>query len=290
MKISTENYVLTDRYGPLQAISMISNAGFDAFDASYYWLPDASPLLAEGYLSLAEKMRRKAEDCGIVCNQAHAPFAIKYGESFDEKNKNYRDIVRAIRAAGVLGAKVVAVHAIRIPKGVNETVHNYNLKFFGSLAPYAKEAGVKLGVENLFLRDGERRCIGGLLSTPEELNAIIDALGDDVFCACVDVGHASITGNDPAEFIRKVGKRCLALHIQDCDKIDDRHMLPFTTKLDFDSITNALFDVGYSGDVTLEIFKYYKTFPNERLAVALKDACSAARALRESLKKTKVYV
>ena len=290
MKISTENYVLTDRYGPLQAISMISDAGFEAFDASYYWLPDGSPLLAEGYLSLAERMRRKADECGIVCNQAHAPFAIKYGESFDEKNKNYRDIVRSIRAAGVLGAKVVVLHAIRIPKGINDTFHNYNLGFFGSLAPHAKKAGVKLGIENLFLRDEERRCIGGLLSSPEEINAIIDALDDDVFCACVDVGHASITDNDPADFIRKVGKKCLALHIQDCDKIDDRHMLPFTSKLNFASIREALLDIGYEGDVTLEIFKYYKTFPNERLAIALKDACSAARTIRESLKKTKVYV
>lgn len=290
MRISTENYVLTDRYGPLQAISMISDAGFDAFDASYYWLPDGSSLLSEGYLALADKMRNRADEYGIVCNQAHAPFAIKYGESFDEKNRNYRDIVRAIRAAGVLGAKVVVLHAIRIPKGINDTVHNYNLKFFSTLAPYAKEAGVKLGIENLFLRDEERRCIGGLLSSPEEVNAIIDALGDDTFCACVDIGHAAITGNDPANFIRKVGKRCLALHIQDCDKIDDRHMLPFTAKLDFASVADALCDVGYTGDVTLEIFKYYKTFPNERLATALKDACSAANTIRESLKKTKVYV
>ncbi len=288
MRISTENYVLTDRYGPLQAISMIREAGFEAFDASYYWLPDGSSLLGEGYLSIAEKMRKKAEECGIVCNQAHAPFAIKYGEPFDERNKSYRDIVRSIRAAGILGAEVVTIHAIRIPKGINDTVHNYNLGFFSSLVPYAKEVGVKLGIENLFLRDEERRCIGGLLSTPYEINSIIDALDDSIFTACVDTGHASITGNDPAEFIRSLGKRIGAVHIQDCDRIDDRHLLPYTSKLNFTSIASALSEVGYAGDVTLEIFKYYKTFPNEKLPLALRAAYGAASRLRNEIQRKRV--
>ena len=46
MKLSIETYVMRHRFGDIKAIEMISKAGFDALDYSYYWVDEDSPILA----------------------------------------------------------------------------------------------------------------------------------------------------------------------------------------------------------------------------------------------------
>ena len=70
---------------------------------------------------------------------------------------------------------------------------------------------------------------------------MLDALDSPWFVACVDLGHASITGFEPEEFIRGMDSQILrALHVQDTDYLDDRHQLPFLAKLNWPEIMKAL--------------------------------------------------
>ncbi|MBQ2957486.1 MAG: sugar phosphate isomerase/epimerase [Clostridia bacterium] len=139
---------------------------------------------------------------------------------------------------------------------------------------------MRIAVENLWGRDKDRKIVGGRLSTPEELSAFLDQLNPELFCACIDLGHAEIVGENAARFIRTLGMPKLqALHVQDTDLKNDSHMLPGLGKHNWEEITQALAESGYQGDLTLEVFAYLRSFPVYALADALKLACTVGRGL-----------
>ena len=136
---------------------------------------------------------------------------------------------------------------------------------------YCEKYGICVAVENLFNR----------IRTPEELNRIVERIGSPYIVACVDVGHAALTGHKPEDFIAGMNPDILAcLHVQDVDYKEDRHMLPFTESLDWTAIMTSLKKKGYKGDITLEIIKYLDQHPVELLPDALAFSAKIANHLR----------
>ena len=126
----------------------------------------------------------------------------------------------------------------------------------------------------------------GRLGTAEELNAFLDRLDPEVFCACIDLGHARLVYSDPADFIRKIGlPRLQSLHVQDTYYLLDAHTLPYLGKQNWDDITSALAEVGYAGDFTLEVFLFLGAFPQNSLSDALQLAYTVGRGLIEKIEK-----
>ena len=279
MKISVEIYTLAQRFGDERAIELIKEAGFDAVDLSYYYARDIEEITGDGYLEHVKKMRAYLDKYGIVANQAHAPFKFKYGMQMDESEPDYRSIVRSIASAGMIGAKNIIVHSIIVPEGVS--IEDYNVEYYSSLIPYCEKYGICVAVENLFAPASEPNTYTGRFGSPEELNRVVERINSPYIVACVDVGHASLTGYKPEEFIRGMNPDILAaLHIQDTDYQSDRHMLPYTRTFDWTAIMTALKEKGYKGDITLEIIKYLGKFPDELLPDAIRLAGKVANHLR----------
>lgn len=271
---SVETYALRRKVGDVRALSLIREAGFEAFDYSFYWLSSDHPMCRESYLDYAKTIRAEADRLGLVCRQAHAPFEMTFGDSFEESNEHFRGIVRSMEAAALLGAKRIVVHALNIPQeyGHIDTVA-YNAEFYRSLLPFCERFDIKIAVENLFVSDKKSGCYRGLLGTPEELCAVIHRVGSPYLCACVDLGHASLTGIEPEYFIRRMDTSVLeCLHIQDTDYKKDLHTLPFGGNLNWDGVLSALRDTHYSGDVNFEIYGFLSPLPEELLPSALRYA------------------
>ena len=123
MKISTEIGSIASLVGEERAVELVAKAGFDAWDFSmfdicqYDWehkriIENGHPFLGNDYLAFARKLKQIGLDNGIVCNQTHAPFSLKRGETLDESNIKYLNIARSIEAAGILGAKYIIVHLL----------------------------------------------------------------------------------------------------------------------------------------------------------------------------------
>lgn len=271
MRLSVELYTLCDRYGANKAIEMLKDAGFCAVDYSYYWHQENDTVLGDQYREYAEKIRAHLDHNGIVCNQAHAPFSLEYGCAWDETDEKYLRLVRAMESASILGAENIVVHAIKVPGGVD--MEQYNIEFYKSLLPYCEKFGIHIAVENLFSRDVKRKRLIGRLGSPQELNRMIEKINSPWAVACVDIGHAALTGYEPEDFIRGMNPAFLkALHIQDNDYLEDRHFLPYTGELNWEAIVKSLKEIGYRGDFTLEIVKYLDRFPDELIPEALKFA------------------
>lgn len=278
MNLSVELYSVTKHFGDHKAVELIKQAGFDAIDYSYYYEKECEEILGENYKEYAREFRAYLDRSGISCNQAHAPFTFQYGMSLDVSEEKYLHIVRSMESAAILGAKNIVVHAVTVPEDVD--FEAYNIEYYKSFIPYCEAFNIHVAVENLFSRDPKRHRLVGKLGSPKELNSIIKKIDSPWIVACVDVGHAALTGYEPEDFISRVDPGILkCLHIQDNDYLDDRHMLPYLANLNWSAVMTALKKCGYEGELTFEIVKYLQKFPPELIPDALKFAAVIGKHL-----------
>ncbi len=277
MLLSMESYSIVKRFGEEKAFEMLKKTGFDACDYSFYY--EGLDLLKDDYMENARKTKALLEKSGLLCNQAHAPFEISEGETFDTSCYNYLIVVRSIEYAAYLGAKNIIVHFI--PTKNREDLCNYNQKYYKSLEPYAEKFGIKIAVENDFeRRDGKKL---PLPASAEIYSKFIKELDSPWLVGCVDVGHASMFV-DPAEFIKNTEKGIVqSLHIHDNDRNEDKHMFPMTGDINWNALCDALKKYGYSGDFTLEVIKGFYKIPDELMEDALVFLAKTGRYL---MKKT----
>lgn len=277
MKLAMDYNLLRATYGDLGGFAVAKETGFDAIDYGFYDMKDNNWLRRDDYLEYAKNLRTAMDDAGVQCRQTHAPFNFHYGCAVDESSIEYLETVRAIEASAILGAKYTVIHAVVVPEDVD--LHTYNLEFYRSFIPYCQKYGIQIAVENLFYyNEAKQRC--SRLGRPEELMRMVRELASPWFVICVDVGHCLLTGYQPEDFIDALdGSLVKVLHIQDTDDIADRHTMPYLGDIHWDKVMEALKRKDYQGDLTYEIFKFFKKMPLELRYEALSFSEKVGRHL-----------
>ncbi len=278
MKISTSIDSAASYVGEEKTLELLSKAGFDAWDFSmfemckYDWgkgvlLPNSHPLAGDNYLAFARRLKQIGLDNGMVCNQSHAPFPT----CCDAIRAYYK---RAIECTAEAGGEICIIHPD------NNKSPEENAEMYFELLDFAKEHNVKIATENMWNWDNEKNhsCFAAC-ATPESFNAHLDAVNDDFFVACLDIGHAEMKGSDTnsVEMVKALGSRLKALHIHDNDKLHDSHQIPFSMDIDFEPIAKALKEINYKGYFTLECGTYLKGFNKDNVFDGLKDMANATR-------------
>ena len=276
MKLSVETNIISKRFGEYKAIELIKQAGFDGIDYTFF---DCEERLGDNYIEYAKELRKHLDNVGIECVQAHAPsYALKYSPDYDISMQEYLWMVHSVETAAILGAKSIVVHSISVPKGVD--FKEYNLRFYKNLIPYCEKFGIYLAVENMYEKGVKRRCMKSKLGSPEELNGMIEKINSPRAVACIDIGHAAVTGYEPEDFIDGVKNEYIkTLHVHDNDYIGDCHYLPYEGEFNWNEIIKALKRAGYNGDMSLEITTFFNNFPKELTPDALKLAAKVGRHL-----------
>ena len=278
MKISTEIGSIASLVGEEKAVELVAKSGFDAWDFSMFdmcenkkgvLIPTNHPTAQSDYLVFARKLKQIGLDNGIVCNQGHAPFPSSPKSSYYLK--------RAIECVAEAGGDICIIHPM------NDGTPEENAEMYFELLPFAKEHNVKIATENMWnWKKFHRHSCFAACATPESFNAHLDAVNDDYFVACLDIGHAEMKGSDTTapEMIKALGNRLKALHIHDNDKLHDSHQIPFSMNIDFVAAVNALKEINYDGYFTLEASRYLENFSNEKVSAGVKDLYNAAEKLR----------
>lgn len=287
MLLSSTTAIINSAIGDREAIALLKNAGFDAYDFSFLRIRKnpSHPMNKESYLDFAKEIRAFADSLGIVCNQAHAPYPTSSRDPL--KTDEYRrEILRSMEAASVMGAKSIVIHPQKhLSYAENkEELFRINTAFFQSLIPYAEKWKIKICAENMWERDEKGKIIPSACAAPDEFCALIDAVASPWLCACLDIGHAALVSEDIPNFIEKLGTRLFALHIHDNDLLDDSHMLPFLMKIDFDSFAKALSDFSYQGDFTFEVPFFFKKMPPALYPAAARLLHDTGRYLMEKIR------
>lgn len=292
MLLSTNTTALTAIFSEEEAVRLIKEAGFDAYDISLHgsMRNPASGLFGEGCIAYAEKLRAYADGLNLPCNQAHAPFHSSTGDP-ETDERLFREIVMSMEAAAVLGAKIIVVHPkqhLRYSENAEE-LYKLNLEFYARLIPYCEKFGIKVAVENMWQRNSASNAIcDSTCSQAWEFNKYIDGINSKWVTGCLDIGHTSLVTDDIPGFIRKMGgERIRALHVHDTDFLNDSHTLPFLKSIDFKAVAAALGEIGYKGDFTFEADCLFSRFPKELYPSVLKMLCDTGRYLISEIDKNR---
>jgi sugar phosphate isomerase/epimerase len=280
MKLAIDNGMLLARFGAFESATMIKEAGFDCVDMTYYTSSIDSALMNEGYKDFAISLRKHFDELSLECNQAHAPFVFGYGDAFNEDDSHFRAVVRSMESAAILGARSIVVHSVgHRENGEVKFDREYNIAFYRSLIPYCEKFGIKVAVENLVEHLSNGGFVGRL-GSPEELCEFVKELDSPWFCACVDTGHASLSGFAPEAFLGGMDVSLLeVLHVHDGDYKGDRHTLPYTYNFKWNDIMGTLKRIGYTGELTFEVLNYFVSIPKELIPEALRFAEKTGRYL-----------
>ena len=286
MKTSNHTEALEARFGALGAVRMNCEAGFEAIDYSMYTRDGA--VFQPGGSALTKEMKRIASSYGVGFNQAHAPFSrFKIGEeNRDENRAIYYSIIRAMEVASELEAPIIVVHpSVICPYLSADDRFMMNMEFYEKLLPRAKNLGLKIAIENMWGRhkDCRERIVKDVCSDAAELIRYVDHFNSADVCACLDVGHAGLVGEAADEMAIALGKRVGCIHIHDNDFYKDKHSMPFTYGVNFDTLNKALAKIGYTGEVTLESNYFLDKFPDALVPPALTFMARTAAYLRDEI-------
>lgn len=284
MKISTEIQSTSRHVGEEKAIELLAKAGFDCWDFSMFemvrlnWstmeiIKNDHPLNGNQWRDFAKKLRHIADECGIECNQSHAPFPSRI------VGMDY--LKRAIECTAIAGGKICVIHPD------NNDSAEENAKMYGELLPFAKEHGVKIATENMWNWEKDAPTSSpAACSLSEDFVKHIDVVNDPYLVACLDLGHAEMrgSGDGAPNMIRALGSRLQALHIHDNDCLGDSHQIPFSMNIDFGAIAKALKDIDYKGELTLEADRHLNSFSKENVFEGVCELARSARRFEELIK------
>lgn len=260
MLLSANMIKIHDTFGIQKTFDVFAEAGFQGIDFNND-VPEycTTEHDKQFYIDLGHYARAQ----GVAICQAHAPFPSSYVEE-DKSEKRFEEIVQGMRNAAYLGAPMIVVHCCchldGLVEGNLEKMYEYNLNFYRRLIPYAEECGIKIAIENI-----GKLSRPTVTSTPEGLNRLYDELNNPVFTVCFDVGHCLLQGVAPDEAIRTIGHRLAdgCTHVHDNDGVADSHTLPYYGKVEWESVMQALADIGYKGDLNYEASAFLKRLPAE---------------------------
>lgn len=286
MRINTTTSLAKQYFGSGEGYKKIAEAGFAGVDYSETcsaYRPSDGIYAASDY-EFDAYFTRESEHlsaAGLYVNQTHAPFptwpdAREGVDREDEYRFMKEAIKKAMRATKILGGRYIIIHcAMRTGWTKDDNpglTRKWNRRLFSELLPAARDNGVIIALENM-------PCAGIPTAFPEQLIDYIDMMNDPVFTACLDTGHANITGVDPGAYVRALGRRLSTLHIHDNDGKRDLHTCPYMGSINWESFFAALKETGYKGTLSLEAGSFASCFPKElyvRAEAFMKSALEGA--------------
>lgn len=269
MKISTSTHSLVVRFGTEAAFTAYADAGFEALDYGMFHLQkEIAEASDPDFRAYFENVAKLARERGLELYQCHAPFPLKVYKE-DQDPALLRCAIRSIYGAAYLGCPHIVIHPAMHPSfiyGQNlEECRRSNFAFYEAMFPALRETGVILCIENMFAGDPETgKYIQTTCSRVEQMIDFIDTLngmcGEKRFAACLDTGHAVISGSGPSHMLRMLGNRTLALHVQDNNGLQDAHQVPGFGKINWTNFCAALRETGYPGTFNFEADTFYNTW------------------------------
>lgn len=199
-----------------------------------------------------KESKKMVKDAGLgvssVCRGGMFPAATKAG-----LEKNFEDNLRAIEEAAELNAEVlVLVSGAAVDKNIADARKMIN-EGIERIVPYAKQAGVKLGIEPLHPMFAAERCA---IVTLNEANTIAEKYNAEDVGVIVDVYHVW-WDSDLYNQIKRASGRILGYHVSDwlvptLNLAKGRGMMGDGI-IELKKIRQAVEAAGYKGPIEVEI-------------------------------------
>ena len=171
-----------------------------------------------------------------------------------------------IKMKSELGIRRVVIHPSGEPIAEEDRAERMKVakESFAALAKVAAACGVQIAIEDL-----PRTC---LCRNSAEMLDLLSA--DPTLRVCFDTNH--LLTENPADFVRAVGKKIITTHVSDCDFLNERHWYPGEGKVNWPELMRALDEVGYDGPFLYELSLLVSEFHR---ALTPKDLVNTAKEI-----------
>ena len=275
MKVSMGAVSILNLYGVEGGLKMLADAGFEAVDFPLHGgkhTPWAEGFFKDPFCTEFEEHFRHIGDMikavGMDILQSHAPYTSPDCSDPEMYAVVQRDTVCAIYAAAYMGCKNIVVHPVLHPDfncGENrDRALKVNFDYFAAFAPVLQKTGVTMCIENVFWGERGKPKIANACSDADQLGTVIDMLNEAYgphFAACLDVGHAVVSSQDPTQMLKALGDRVKVLHLHDNAGVKDDHLIPARGVIRWNELLPALKEVGFGGNFNMEV--YFRDFEKE---------------------------
>ena len=195
-------------------------------------------------------VRELADRYGLdLC--VHLPYRLDVASPLEHvREGSCRELEASVDAAVEMGAERGVFHGdtlVRMDKWDRDSVRELLYDSVDRVVEYARDRGFEAVVENI--------------STPFFGAGDFPELFDRTEAsACLDTGHAHVTGcslAEQADLVREYGDRISHVHLNDT-RIDetDEHLPVGVGKLDFAELADAMVETGWSGTCTHEVYTF----------------------------------
>ena len=276
MLFSSQTSTLAARYGIFKAVDLLMDGGYTALDLSCFGAN--AFIMDDQWEQTATALRERADSRGVIFNQAHAPF----GGGFEHyTQKLIPTFPRVFAFCRILGVRQIVVHPLQKGRyyGHEQELFDMNMEFYRSL----------IAIENMWqTHPVTHRICDDVCADPHELAAYFDTLNHPAhFTVCLDIGHVALCGREPEDAIRVLGAHRLgALHVHDVDYVNDLHTVPYVGRINWDRVVDALAEIGYRGEFTMESDAFLHKYPDGLMPAAVGFMAETTRYLAERLEKS----
>jgi sugar phosphate isomerase/epimerase len=296
MKLSVQTLGTIDIIGIEAGMKAIADAGFDALDFGLDGFHKWEDLVVgkkneffagnEVY-DYVNKVKAEADKYGITFGQMHAPFPIFIAKSREGSENMKADIAKCIEMCSSIDCPRIVIHPIfdgsaRFPSMTKEEEIRVNMEYYSSLIPLLKKHNVICCLENMWAQDWKTKKV--YTASCSDVNEVIDYIdklneiaGEKRFGFCLDIGHLLLLGQDPCNWIEKLGDRLETLHTHDNDGVNDQHVLPYLGCANWERFILGLRKIGYSRNFSFEVSSFNRKFPNDLVPAALKLTADMGR-------------
>lgn len=254
-------------------------AGYTVLDMNFCEaMNPRSRMHGDNWRDYVRELGACAAEKGIAFRQSHLPYYDVFGES-DRSRCDWMEemIRRGIEGSALLGVRWCVTHPATLWGRSREDCLAANLRYYAPHLAMAAEFGCGIALENDF---GEKRGQRFYCSEIAELTELVDAFHAENVGICYDFGHAHLCGGGShSEKLRAIGKRLVAVHVQDNDGKRDGHLCPGHGNDDWEDAMRGLAEIGYAGDLTFEIQNEGKTLTNEQKPAMIRHSYEVGQQL-----------
>lgn len=248
-----------------EAVRLCSLSGYTYLDANLCaFCRTGMPITRDGWEGWAYAVRALSDAKGVCFTQAHAYWEIGGTVNADGTHSDGEwgeaMMHRTVRCAEILGVEWMVVHPLTVRNGnlySKKRSLEHNHAYFSRWAEAYEKRGIGMAIENMISRSGHM----GYCANPEDLLELIHRIGSPRVGACLDTGHAHLSGIDVPGAIRLLGKDLKATHIADNHQNADEHLAPFNGTIPWAEVMRALGDIGYVYDFSFEIQSLTRHYP-----------------------------
>ena len=199
-----------------------------------------------------ERAAARIRDLGMEAYSFHAPFADHIDiASPNEKRKEaaVAEVLRAAEAAAILRVHYFVIHPgpEHPPEISDEDQLGRMRNVVGSLnqvARHCRELGIICVLEN--------KLPHLLFGNTSDILWILDAITAAEVGACLDTGHAFLSG-DMQSLIRKLRGHLRMIHAHDNGGAQDDHLPPGDGRIDWEATLRELVEIRFRGGLILEM-------------------------------------